>query len=315
MEHTQAILQIQRFVDPFVDLVQDVAALDPVLLQLLAFSLLLGGIYGLTALGLTMIFGVMDVINFAHGALLTVGAYLLWQLADSVGMNPFILIPVVVAVSFGLGLVIHVLTIEPIIEAPQQNQLIVTFGLGLIFGSFIEIYYSPDPRTLGLELGQLEVAGTFLPLDQVYALVIALLTMGVVYYALQHTDVGRSIRGTADNRTGARYVGIDVPRINALTFGIGTALAGLAGAALAISQSFDPYIGEAYLINAFVIVVLGGLGSFPGAILGGLIIGFVHVFGAFYLPGTSYQVMIFLVFIAVLLVKPEGLLGRGEADA
>jgi branched-chain amino acid transport system permease protein len=286
-----------------------------VLLQLLAFALLLGGIYGLTALGLTMIFGVMDVINFAHGAFLTVGAYLLWQLAEMTGISAFVFIPAVIVLAFVLGIVVHMLTIEPIIEAPQQNQLIVTFGVGLIFSSIIEIYYSPDPRTLELNLGELQIFGAFLPLDSVYALAIALITMGAVYFALQHTDIGRAVRGTADNRDGARYVGIDVPRINALTFGLGTGLAGLAGASLAITESFDPYVGEAYLINAFVIVVLGGLGSFPGAILGGLIIGFVHVFGAFYLPGTTYQVMIFLVFIAVLLVKPEGILGRGGADA
>jgi branched-chain amino acid transport system permease protein len=125
--------------------------------------------------------------------------------------------------------------------------------------------------------------------------------------------LGRAIRGTADNRDGAQYVGIDVPRIDALTFGLGAGLAGLAGAAVPLFQSFTPFLGDQYLINAFVVVVLGGLGSFPGALLGGLIVGFVQVFGSFYLPGSVYQILIFLVFILVLLVKPAGLLG-GEPD-
>jgi branched-chain amino acid transport system permease protein len=121
--------------------------------------------------------------------------------------------------------------------------------------------------------------------------------------------LGRAIRGTADNRDGAQYVGINVPRIDYLTFGIGAALAGLAGAAIPLFQQFDPFLGEQYLINAFVVVVLGGLGSFPGALLGGLIIGFVQVFGTFFLPGTFYQVVIFSIFIAILLLKPSGILG------
>ena len=285
----------------------------PILGQLVVFAILLGGIYGLVALGLTMIFGVMDVINFAHGALMVVAMYALLYLSDATGLSPFLFIPVAILLLFVLGVVIYRATIAPIIESSQENQLIVTFGVLLILVSTVEIFYGADPQTLDLGLGSFEVAGVFIPEGQLYALVISLVALVATYLFLERTMLGRAIRGTADNRDGAQYVGINVPRIDALTFGLGAALAGLAGAVIPLFQSFTPFLGDRYLINAFVVVVLGGLGSFPGAFLGGLIVGFVQVFGSFYLGGSQYQIAIFLIFIAVLLVKPEGLLG-GSAD-
>lgn len=302
-------LILDRFLAPFSAFAGDLLALEPVLLQLLVFGLLLGGVYALTALGLTMIFGVMDVINFAHGAFLVAGMYTVWQASRLLGVNPFLTIPIAAIVLFALGMITHITIVEPIIEAPQQNQLIVTLGALFIIQSSIEIIFSPNPRTVGINLGSLELLGTFVPLGQLYALLIALAAMLAVRAFLQYTDLGRRIRGTADNRDGARYVGINVSRINYLTFGIGAALAGVAGASIAMFQRFDPFTGDTFLINAFVIVVLGGLGSFAGAFVGGLIIGLVQVFGSYYLPGTTAQVLIFLIFIVTLLVRPQGLFG------
>ncbi|ELZ88606.1 branched-chain amino acid ABC transporter permease [Haloferax sulfurifontis] len=302
-----------RFIDPFAQFLTDITNLEPVLLQLLAFGLLLGGVYALTALGLTMIFGVMDVINFAHGIFLVVGMYSVWLVSETAGISPFLGIPIAAAVLFALGVVVHILTVEPIIEAPQQNQLIATLGVLFIIQSAVEILFTPDPQQVELSLGSVQVGDVFIPLGQFYALVIALGTMLAVRAFLNRTDLGRKIRGTADNRDGARYVGINVRRINYLTFGIGAALAGVAGGSIALFQRFDPFTGETYLINAFVIVILGGLGSFPGAFVGGLIVGLIQVFGGYYLPGTTAQVLIFLLFIGTLLVKPEGLFGGAEA--
>lgn len=282
--------------------------------QLLVQGLLLGAIYGLVALGLTMIFGVMDVINFAHGAFMVVAMYTVWALSNTLGITPFVLIPLAVLVLFVLGIVVHLSTIAPIMEAPQENQLIVTFGVLLILVSLIEMRFSPDPQNYNIDLSRFEVSGVFIPEGQFYAMVIAIAAVIATWLFLQRTMLGRAIRGTADNREGARYVGINVPRIDYLTFGIGAALAGLAGATIPLFQTFDPFIGDQWLINAFVVVVLGGLGSFPGALLGGLVIGFVQVFGIFYLPGSFYQVVIFGVFITVLLIKPEGLLGGEPSE-
>jgi branched-chain amino acid transport system permease protein len=285
-----------------------------VLAQLVVFGILLGGIYALVALGLTMIFGVMDVINFAHGAFLVVAMYTVWFVSDTAGLSPFLTIPVAVVVLFVLGVVIHRATIAPNKDAPQENQLIVTFGIFLVLVSILEMVFTSTPRSLGLDLGSFGVAGVFIPQGQFFALVIAVVTVVATWLFLQRTMLGRAIRGTADNRDGAQYVGINVPRIDYLTFGIGAALAGLAGAAIPLFQQFDPFLGEQYLINAFVVVVLGGLGSFPGALLGGLIIGFVQVFGTFFLPGTFYQVVIFSIFIAILLLKPSGIMGGAAGE-
>lgn len=303
---------VSRMLAPIEDFGGDLVNLEPVLLQLIAFSLLLGGIYGLVALGLTMVFGVMDVINFAHGAFMVVAMYAVWYVPETVGVSPFLMIPVAMLLLFVVGVVVHRATVAPIMEAPQENQLIVTFGVLLILVSLIEMRFTADPRSLDLDLGSTGVAGIYVPDGQLYALVIAVVAMVSTWLFLNRTMLGRAIRGTADNRDGAQYVGINTERIDYLTFGLGAALAGLAGAAVPLFQSINPFLGDQYLVNAFVVVVLGGLGSFPGAFLGGLIVGFVQVFGSFYLPGSYYQVVIFLLFILVLLVKPEGLLGGGS---
>ena len=288
---------------------------DPgIILQLVVFGLLLGAIYGLVALGLTMIFGVMDVINFAHGAFMVVAMYVVWALSGATGLSPLLFIPIGVMVLFVLGIIVHLVTIKPIMEAPQENQLIVTFGVLLILVSSIELYFSPDPQNYDIDLGSVALGGAFIPEGQLIAMGIAVVAVIGTWLFLKKTMIGRAIRGTADNRDGAQYVGINVERIDYLTFGIGAALAGLAGAAIPLFLTFDPFIGDEWLINAFVVVVLGGLGSFPGALLGGMIIGFVEVFGRFYLPGSFYQVVIFSIFILVLLILPQGLLGGGASE-
>jgi branched-chain amino acid transport system permease protein len=305
----QAYSPLDKFVDPFATFVTDVLTLNPVLLQLLVFGLLIGGVYALTALGLTMIFGVMDIINFAHGAFLVMGMYTTFVLTSTFGINAFLTLPAALVFLFVAGWIIERLVIEPIIDAPEQNQLIVTIGLWYILGSTIEIIFSPDPQRIDLRLGSLALRDVFIPYGQLLGLFVAGIAMAVIWGFLQYTDRGRSIRGTADNRTGAQYVGIDITRMNALTFAFGAALAGIAGAAVALFRQFDPFTGTTFLVNAFIIVVLGGLGSFPGAFVAGLIIGLAQVFGSYYLPGTTYQIGIFGIFIAILLVKPEGLFG------
>jgi branched-chain amino acid transport system permease protein len=288
--------------------------LEPLLLQLLVFGLLLGGIYALAGLGLTMIFGVMDVVNFAHGAFLVLGMYTSWWAATTFGVSPFATIPLAVGVLFVLGVVLSVATIEPIIEAPEENQFIVTLGISLFLLAGLEITFGPEPRSLGLQLGEYEVFGALVPRAQLFALVIALAAIAVSWAFLYYTELGRALRATADNRDAAWYMGIDVPRIDHLTFGLGSALAGLAGGAIVLFSPFDPFAGETYLVRAFVIVVLGGLGSFPGALVGGLIVGVVEVFGSYYLPGTVNEVVIFGIFVLLLYAKPTGLLGREELE-
>lgn len=303
-----------RTVSPLIDLATDVINLEPVLLQLLVFGLLLGGIYGLVAMGLTMIFGVMDVMNFAHAAFLAIGMYVTYVMFSSFGISPLLSLPLAFIVLLVIGIAIERTTIEPIIDAPPQNQIIITLGLWFVIEALIEIYFSPDPRTIHDSYESFSVGGVAIPEGQLYSLVIAVTMMAATWYFLYRTDTGRRIRATADNRVGAQYVGIDVTRINYTTFGLGAALAGVAGAAITMVRPFDPYTGEIYLINAFIVVVLGGIGSFPGAVLAGLIIGLIEVFGSYYFPGTVYQILIFLVFILTLIIKPNGLFGGAQHD-
>lgn len=303
-----------RTIGPLVDLATDILNLEPVLFQLLMFGLLLGGIYGLVGLGLTMIFGVMDVMNFAHGAFLAIGMYVTFVMFTSLGFSPLFSLPIAFIVLLVLGVAIERATIEPIIDAPPQNQIIITLGLWFIIESLIEIIFSPNPQTINDSYGAFTIGGVTIPEGQLYSLFIAVTTMIGTWLFLFRTDTGRQIRATADNRVGAQYVGIDVTKINYTTFGIGAALAGVAGAAITMVRPFDPYTGEIYLVNAFIVVVLGGIGSFPGAVLAGLIIGLIEVFGSFYFPGTIYQILIFLVFILTLLIKPSGLFGGAQHE-
>lgn len=302
------------FVIPLQSFVSDLLSLNPLLLQLLVFGILLGGIYALAALGLTMIFGVMDVVNFAHGAFLVAGMYTAWWVSSTFGISPFLAIPAAVALLFVIGVALSILTIEPIIEAPEENQFIVTLGISFVILAAVEITFGPQPRSLNLQLGKYQLAGTFVPKAQFFALAIAVAAIAASWAFLYYTELGRALRATADNRDAAWYMGINVPRIDHLTFGLGAALAGLAGSAIVLFSPFDPFAGETYLVKAFVIVVLGGLGSFPGALLGGLIIGLVEVFGSYYLPGTFNEIVIFGIFVLLLYVKPTGLLGGEEVE-
>jgi branched-chain amino acid transport system permease protein len=287
--------------------------MDPTILaQLLVFGLLIGSVYGLVALGLTMIWGVMGVVNVAHGALMVIGMYAVWYGTTVSGVNPVLVIPLVALLLFGIGIAIHRSTIHPFMEESGFNNLIVTVAWLLILTAAIQIVFSPTPRRVEFDYEALELFGVFLPAGRLFGLAITVTTVAVMVVFLEYTHLGRAIRATADNRNSAKYVGLNVNRVDYLTFGIGAALAGVAGAVIPFIQRFDPYTGEFYLVIAFIVSVLGGLGSFYGALLGGILIGLIEVFGAFYLPGSTNQILIFIVFILVLLFRPRGI-GRGSS--
>jgi branched-chain amino acid transport system permease protein len=306
---------VDRMTQPIEELITDVITLDPVLFQLLIFGILLGGVYGLAALGLTIIFGVMDVINFAHGVYMTVGMYVVWAVSTNAGIDPILLMPLAVLVVFALGIGTHVTVIEPIIDREAESHLLVTFAIVLILEATLQIWFQPDPRKLEFSLGNFDLFTATVPIIQLIAGLLAVAAVTVTWLFLYRTRTGRAIRATADSRTDAKFVGINVPRINYLTFGLGAALAGLAGATISLYRLFDPFIGTTqYLAIAFVIVVLGGLGSLPGALAGGIIIGLVQTYASFYLHGSSFQVIVMTIFILVLLLKPSGLFGSEVSD-
>ncbi len=285
-------------------------------------GLLIGGVYGLVALGLTMIFGVLEIINFAHGALMTVGLYVTFILFDSYGVDPYLSLIIVVPLLFIIGLIVYAIVIHPARDAPHHNQLLLTLGLTLIIENALLLAFTATPESIRLpyvrgeiNLGlfsldfPLRIWGTTIQLPQLLAFLGSLILTGILYYLMQRTDLGRAIRATAQDRDGAALVGINTNWINAVTFGIGTACVGAAAALVLPFFRVEPTAGTIFNITAFVIVVLGGMGNALGALLGGLIIGLTQELSLIFFPGGSKLIGVFVIFILVLLFKPQGLLG------
>jgi branched-chain amino acid transport system permease protein len=294
-----------------------------VLRQAFATGILIGGVYGLVAMGLTLIFGVLDIINFAHGALLTVGMYITFVLYDRFGIDPYVALLITVPVLFVIGIVVQRLIIHPARNAPAHNQLLLTLGLALFIENLLLVIFTATPRSLRLEYGRgltqigpiaidfpLRLAGTTITLPKLAAFVFALVLTTLLYLLLQRTDLGRAIRASAQDQIGARLVGINIDQINFITFGLGTACVGAAAALVLPFLAVDPLVGNTFNITAFVIVVLGGMGSVPGALLGGLIVGMTQELGVVFAPSSTKLIGVFVVFILVLMLRPQGLLGR-----
>lgn len=294
-----------------------------VLRQAIVTGILIGGVYGLVAMGLTLIFGVLDIINFAHGALLTVGMYITFVLFDRYAIDPYLAIFASVPALFVIGAFVQRFIIHPARNAPAHNQLLLTLGLALFFENLMLVLFTATPRSIRLaygrgltELGPLaisfpiRIAGTTITLPKLAAFLFALFLTALLYFLLQRTDLGRAIRATAQDQEGARLVGIAIDRINLVTFGLGTACVGAAASLVLPFLAVDPLVGNTFNITAFVIVVLGGMGSVQGALLGGLIIGLTQEMGVVFAPSSTKLIGVFIVFILVLMLRPQGLFGR-----
>ncbi|UCC51953.1 MAG: branched-chain amino acid ABC transporter permease [Anaerolineaceae bacterium] len=293
-----------------------------VMRQAVVTGFLIGGVYGLVALGLTLIFGVLDIINFAHGALLTVGMYLSFTMFERYGIDPYVSILIAMPALFIAGLVIQRLIIHPARHAPASNQLLLTLGLALFLENLMLVAFSATPRSVRLDYGRgltsigpiaidfpIRIWGTTITLPKLAAFVFAVILTVLLYLLLTRTDLGKAIRATAQDKEGARLVGINIDRINMVTFGLGTACVGAAAALVLPFLAVDPLVGNTFNITAFVIVVLGGMGSVPGALLGGLVIGLTQEMGVVFAPSSTKLLGVFVVFILVLMLRPQGLLG------
>jgi branched-chain amino acid transport system permease protein len=286
--------------------------MDAVLiLTSLVNGVMLGGLYALVALGLTLIFGVMKVINFAHGSLMMLAMYATFWLASRFGLDPYLALLLTVPAGFVAGYAIQRGVISPVLRAPEHNQLLMTLGLALFLDNLALALFSADPRTLlvGYSQATVPVGPLRLNLPRLLAFGGALLITGLLAAFLKATDLGKALRAAAEERDGAALVGIPVPRIHAAAFGLGTACVAAAGTMAVPFFYVSPEVGNTFVVTAFVVVVLGGLGSFPGALLGGLLVGVVESLGGLFLHGSLAQVGIFALFIGVLLVRPSGLLG------
>ncbi len=286
-----------------------------VVLSSLVNGILLGGLYALVALGLTLIFGVMKVINFAHGSLMMLAMYATFSLASRFGVDPYVSLLLTVPAGFGLGYAIERSVIAPVLGAAEHNQLLMTLGLALFLDNFALVMFTADPRTLLVAYSQQTVTlGPLrLNLPRVLAFAGAIAITAALAVFLKQTILGKALRAAAEEREGAALVGIPVPRVHAVAFGLGSACVAAAGTMAVPFFYVSPEVGNTFVITAFVVVVLGGLGSFPGALLGGLLVGVVESLGGLFLHGSLAQIGIFALFILILLVRPTGLLGARHA--
>jgi branched-chain amino acid transport system permease protein len=282
-----------------------------VVMQAVVTGILSGGIYGLVAMGLTLIFGVLDIVNFAHGAFLMVAMFVTYSVVHGGGVNPYVALVVAIAALLVLGGVVQVGLLNRTMGKPLENQLLITLGVSLLLTNLALLIYGGDPHSvsIGRDPG-IHILGAVANLSRVLAFAGALLLAAALFLVLNRTRLGSAIRAVASNHEGAALVGIDVRKVHVATFAIGTACAGAAGMLVAPFTTVTPSAGDQYTIIAFVVVVMGSKGNALGALVSGLIVGLVEQFGGILLPGQSPLLAVFVVFVLVLFFRPQGLFGR-----
>jgi branched-chain amino acid transport system permease protein len=285
------------------------------LAQAITKGLLAGMVYGLMALGLSVIFGVMRVVNFAHGEMMVVGMYLAWAAFEYAGINPLFSLPLIALVFFGVGYVLQRTLIQPFINRPEYQQFLLLLAVALIIVNVCVATVGPDSRGVQLDsqFDSYELGPFVFDAVRVHAAVAALVIAGLLWLFFTRTRTGKSIRAAADNHMGALVVGLDVRRLYAITFGVGTACVGAAGALMITIVPVTPFLSAEYTLLAFVIVIVGGLGSMTGALLGGLLIGVSEAVAGLLLDPSLKSMFSFGLLIVVLLLRPQGLMGRRES--
>jgi branched-chain amino acid transport system permease protein len=280
-------------------------------------GILMGSIYGLTALGLTVIFGVLKVINFAHGSLLMVGMYAAYWTVALTGIHPYLAIFIVAPFMFAFGYYLQDIVIKPIFKAEKDVRepitvIIVTTGLWYILDNLTLLVFGPQYRNLPdnpLRGKMLEIGPMLISVPKLFGFVMAILTAAAIYWFFQKSRMGRAIRATSLDREAASLMGINQYKIYNVAFGIGTAAAGIAAVTLVPFYNVFPSVGVLFDIKGFIIVVLGGLGSIGGAILGGIIIGLIESIGPQFMTATWTEAIVYGLFLVFLFVKPSGLFG------
>ncbi len=278
----------------------------------LADGLLLGFVYGLSAMGLTLIFGVMDVINLAHGPIIALGmfgVYLLSSGSAGVALNPYLSLLLVAVIGLFFGVFVYFIAVHRVLDGPPLSSLLSTFAVNMMIIGIGTAVFTTSPRNLDFSMGALQLGSATLLGTRMIAAVIAVFVAGALYIFLYKTQAGKSIRAVANNRAAAELMGIPSTRILALTFGIGTMLAMISGGLISTFFSFNILSGGTYELKSFVIVVMGGLGNPTGALIGGLILGALEGVVPTFMPVSWVPVIEFVLFVLILMYRPKGLLG------
>jgi branched-chain amino acid transport system permease protein len=281
-------------------------------LQATVYGLLQGGLLGLIAVGFSLVWGVLNVVNLAHGAFVILGAYIGWRVNEWLGLDPFAGMFVAAGLLFVLGYTLQRWLINLVVNGPVFITLLLTFGLDLMLVQGMNIVFSADYRGIPTSYAGTSLAfgGVRVPLGRLLAFAVSVAVTVALVAVINRTRTGMSITATGMDRGAARLMGIRAGHVYALTFGIAAALAGLAGTMIGTVATFNPAAAGRYTLLSFVIAVLGGLGNMYGALLGGLVLGLVEAWGGQYLPGTWVNALAFLVLVLVLIFRPSGLVGR-----
>jgi branched-chain amino acid transport system permease protein len=285
-----------------------------IFMQSLISGILIGGVYALIGIGLTIIFGVMRVINFAHGDLLMLGMYATYFIFTLAGIDPFVSIVITIPLMFLYGAFLQKFFINRILGSLPQNQILLTIGMGLVMSNSIMLAFTSDYKilTTSYSSGSVNIFGISVSQPLFISFGITAVITAALYWFLLKTDTGQAIRATAQDREAAQLMGINVKKMSIIAFGLGSALAGTAGALISPTYYIFPQVGSAFTLKAFVITVLGGMGSIVGATLGGVLIGIAESIGGVYIGAGWKEVIVFVLFLLVLLFKPSGLMGKSN---
>ena len=282
-----------------------------ILIPAILNGLLTGAVYALVALGLTLIYGVLHIINFAHGALLSAALFAAFFAYQALGLDPYLAIILLAPGFFALGYGVQRFVIGPASHGDDRNMLLITLAIAIILENALLYAFRADTRTIDVPYAfeTIDFGFTFLAVPRVIGFGAVFIVALLLWLIMGSTDIGKAIRAVAKEKLGAELVGIDVAHVYAVTFGLGTACVAIAACLLIPTYYLNPHVGNAFVLIAFTIVVLGGMGSVPGALVGGLVIGVIESLSGLILGESLGQIGIFLIFIAVLLVRPSGLFG------
>lgn len=284
-----------------------------IVIQTIASGLLMGGIYALVASGLTLIFGLMEIVNFAHGEFLMIAMYTAFWSYVLVGLDPLFSLPFVMLVLFVIGAATYYSIIKHILHASVLVQITTTFGLAIFIRSLAQFLWTPDFRSIGQPIvaGRLAIADIFLGLPQIVSSIGCILAFASLYWFVNRTETGLALQATSQDKEAASLMGIPTDRMYALGWGIGSACVGVAGALIANYYYIFPEVGITFALIAYVAVAMGGFGSLVGALLAGVLIGLVEALGGLFAPVPAYKyVIIFLLYLGVVMIRPMGMFGR-----
>jgi branched-chain amino acid transport system permease protein len=280
-----------------------------ILVASLADGLLLGFVYGIAAMGLSLIWGVMNVINLSHGSVIALGMFGVYLAFTSLGLNPYLTLPLVAIAGLLLGILIYGVAVHRVLNAPHLSTLLATFAVNMIIIGFGTAVFTASPRNVDFSLGSFSLEPLTLPLTRVTAALASVLVTGLLYLFLYRTRPGKAIRAVANSRSAAELMGIHASWVLAFSFGLGTMLAAISGGLIATFFPFTILSGSGYELKSFVIVVLGGLGNPLGALIGGLLLGALEGIIPAFMETSWVPVLEFVLFVVILLVRPSGLLG------